>query len=82
MEETVGAMFRLVEDGNVRYLGLSEATPEQIGRAGRVHPIAALQSEYSLWRREPEEGVFPLCRELGIASVASAHWDAGFSRVS
>lgn len=78
IEETVGAMSRLVEDGNIRYLGLSEATPEQIERAWRVHPIAALQSEYSLWTRQPEERVLPLCRELGIAFVAFSPLGRGF----
>jgi aryl-alcohol dehydrogenase-like predicted oxidoreductase len=70
IEETVGAMSRLVEEGKVRYLGLSEAAPATIRRAHRVHPISALQTEYSLWSREPEEEILPVCRELGISFVA------------
>jgi aryl-alcohol dehydrogenase-like predicted oxidoreductase len=69
IEETVGAMARLVEEGKVRFLGLSEAAPETIRRAARVHPIAALQTEYSLWAREPEQELLPLCRELGITFI-------------
>src|SRR5579864_5428902 len=61
IEETVGAMARLVEQGKVRYLGLSEAAPHTIRRAHKVHPIAALQTEYSLWTRDPESGVIPTC---------------------
>src|ERR687894_277540 len=64
IEETVGEMSRLVEEGKVRHLGLSEAGPETIRRAARVHPITALQTEYSLWSREPEDDVLPACREL------------------
>ncbi|HSH08328.1 MAG TPA: aldo/keto reductase [Burkholderiales bacterium] len=70
IEETVGAMAQLVEQGKVRYLGLSEAAPQTIRRAHRVHPITALQTEYSLWTREAEAEVLPLCRELGIGYVA------------
>jgi aryl-alcohol dehydrogenase-like predicted oxidoreductase len=70
VEETVGAMADLVRQGKVRYLGLSEAAPATIRRACAVHPIAALQSEYSLWTREPEAEVIPTCRELGIGFVA------------
>src|SRR3954451_5246095 len=70
IEETVGAMAELVEAGKVRHLGLSEASPETIRRAHRVHPISALQSEYSLWSRDPEEHVLPTVRELGIGFVA------------
>ncbi|MGH8689158.1 MAG: aldo/keto reductase [Burkholderiales bacterium] len=70
IEETVGAMKRLVEQGKVRYLGLSEAAPATIRRAHKVHPIAALQTEYSLWTREAESQILPLCRELGIGYVA------------
>jgi aryl-alcohol dehydrogenase-like predicted oxidoreductase len=70
IEETVGAMARLVEKGKVRRLGLSEAGPETIRRAHRVHPIAALQTEYSLWTRDVEREILPLCRELGIGFVA------------
>ena len=69
IEETVGAMAELVAAGKVRYLGLSEARPEDIRRAHAVHPIAALQSEYSLFEREVEDDVLPLCRELGIGFV-------------
>jgi aryl-alcohol dehydrogenase-like predicted oxidoreductase len=70
IEETVGAMAELVRQGKVRYLGLSEAAPATIRRANGVHPIAALQSEYSLWTREPEAETIPACRELGIGFVA------------
>ncbi len=70
IEETVGAMAQLVEQGKVRYLGLSEAAPQTIRRAHRVHPITALQTEYSLWTREAEAEVLLLCRELGIGYVA------------
>lgn len=70
IEETVGAMSRLVEAGKVRYLGLSEAAPETIKRAAAVHPIAALQTELSLWSREPEAELMPLCQSLGITFVA------------
>lgn len=69
IEDTVGAMARLVEQGKVRHLGLSEASPETIRRAHATHPIAALQSEYSLWSRDPEGAVLPILRELGIALV-------------
>ena len=69
IEETVGALAELVAAGKVRYLGLSEARPEDIRRAHAVHPIAALQSEYSLFEREVEDDVLPLCRELGIGFV-------------
>ena len=70
IEETVGAMAELVRQGKVRYLGLSEAAPATIRRACAVHPIAALQTEYSLWTRDPESEVLPTCRENGIAFVA------------
>ncbi len=70
IEETVGAMADLVRQGKVRYLGLSEAAPASIRRACAVHPIAALQSEYSLWTRDHEAEVIPACRELGIGFVA------------
>lgn len=70
VEETVGAMARLVEQGKVRHLGLSEAAPETLRRAHAVHPITALQTEYSLWTREVEEDLLPLCAELGIGFVA------------
>lgn len=78
IEETVGAMKELVEEGKVRYIGLSEASPETIRRAGRIHPIAALQSEYSLWSREAEEHVLPACRELGISFVPYSPLGRGF----
>jgi aryl-alcohol dehydrogenase-like predicted oxidoreductase len=78
IEETVGAMAELVEAGKVRYLGLSEASPETIRRAHAVHPISALQSEYSLWTRDPEDGPLPTCRELGIGFVAYSPLGRGF----
>jgi aryl-alcohol dehydrogenase-like predicted oxidoreductase len=70
IEETVGAMSELVDEGKVRWLGLSEASPQTIRRAHKVHPIAALQTEYSLWTRDPEDEILPLCRELKITFVA------------
>ena len=79
IEETVGAMAQLVREGKVRYLGLSEAGPDNIRRAHAVHPITALQSEYSLWSREPEsDGVFATVRELGIGFVAYSPLGRGF----
>ena len=78
IEDTVGAMSELVNAGKVRYLGLSEAAPETIRRAHAVHPIAALQTEYSLWTRDPEEGVLDTCRQLGIAFVAYSPLGRGF----
>ena len=78
IEETIGAMAELVEAGKVRHLGLSEASPETIRRAHAVHPIAALQSEYSLWTRDPEEGPLETCRELGIGFVAYSPLGRGF----
>jgi aryl-alcohol dehydrogenase-like predicted oxidoreductase len=78
IEETVGAMARLVEQGKVRYLGLSEAAPATIRRAHRTHPISALQTEYSLWSREPEDEIIPTCRELGISFVAYSPLGRGF----
>ncbi len=78
IEETVGAMAELVAAGKVRYLGLSEASPETIRRAQAVHPISALQSEYSLWTRDPEDGPLPACRELGIGFVAYSPLGRGF----
>ena len=78
IEETVGAMAQLVKDGKVRYLGLSEAGVETMRRAVKVHPIAALQSEYSLWSRDPEDGVLDACRELGIGFVAYSPLGRGF----
>ncbi len=78
IEETVGAMKELVDDGKVRHLGLSEASPETIRRAHAVHPIAALQTEYSLWTRDPEDEVLPTVRELGIGFVAYSPLGRGF----
>ena len=78
IEETVGAMARLVEAGKVRFLGLSEASAGTIRRAASVHPIAALQSEYSLWTREVAQEVLPVCRELGIGFVAYSPLGRGF----
>jgi aryl-alcohol dehydrogenase-like predicted oxidoreductase len=78
IEETVGAMAELVSAGKVRHLGLSEAGPATIRRAAAVHPIAALQTEYSLWTRDPEDEVLPTTRELGIAFVAYSPLGRGF----
>jgi aryl-alcohol dehydrogenase-like predicted oxidoreductase len=78
IEETVGAMAQLVEQGKVRHLGLSEASPETIRRAHAVHPISALQTEYSLWTRDPEDTVLPTVRELGIGFVAYSPLGRGF----
>jgi aryl-alcohol dehydrogenase-like predicted oxidoreductase len=79
IEDTVSAMAQLVEDGKVRYLGLSEAGPDTLRRAMKVHPITALQTEYSLWTRDPEEnGVLATCRELGIGFVAYSPLGRGF----
>jgi aryl-alcohol dehydrogenase-like predicted oxidoreductase len=78
IEETVGAMAELVAAGKVRYLGLSEAAPATVRRANAVHPIAALQSEYSLWTRDHEEDVIPTVRELGIGFVAYSPLGRGF----
>ena len=78
IEETVGAMAELVREGKVRWLGLSEAAPETVRRAHAVHPIAALQTEYSLWTRDPEDGLLELCEEMGIAFVAYSPLGRGF----
>ncbi|HXH51101.1 MAG TPA: aldo/keto reductase [Terriglobia bacterium] len=78
IEETVGAMSRLVEEGKVRCLGLSEAAPATIRRAHRTYPISALQTEYSLWSREPEDELISLCRELGITFVPYSPLGRGF----
>ena len=79
VEETVQAMAKLVEEGKIRYLGLSEASAETLRRASKVHPITALQSEYSLWTRDPEDnGVLAVCRELGIGFVAYSPLGRGF----
>jgi len=78
IEETIGAMAQLVSEGKVRYLGLSEAGAQTLRRAHAVHPIAALQNEYSLWTRDPEDKMLPICRELGIALVAYSPLGRGF----
>jgi aryl-alcohol dehydrogenase-like predicted oxidoreductase len=78
IEETVGAMAELVKEGKVRYLGLSEAGAQTIRRAHTVHPISALQTEYSLWSRDPEDGILAVTRELGIAFVAYSPLGRGF----
>jgi aryl-alcohol dehydrogenase-like predicted oxidoreductase len=78
IEDTVGAMAELVQEGKVRYLGLSEAAPETIRRAHAVHPISALQTEYSLWTRDPEEELLELTRQLGITFVAYSPLGRGF----
>lgn len=78
IEDTVGAMAQLVAEGKVRYLGLSEAAPETIRRAHRVHPITALQTEYSLWSRDPEDEILPTVRQLGIGFVAYSPLGRGF----
>src|SRR5580704_2207206 len=78
IEETVGAMAQLVREGKVRYLGLSEASPQTLRRAAKIHPITALQTEYSLWTRDPEDEVLPTCRELGIGFVAYSPLGRGF----
>jgi aryl-alcohol dehydrogenase-like predicted oxidoreductase len=78
IEETVGAMADLVAEGKVRFLGLSEAGPQTIRRAHQVHPIAALQTEYSLWSRDPEADVLKVTRELGIAFIPYSPLGRGF----
>lgn len=78
IEETVGAMADLVQAGKVRFLGMSEAAPETLRRAHQVHPITALQTEYSLWSRDPEEAILPTVRELGIGYVAYSPLGRGF----
>jgi aryl-alcohol dehydrogenase-like predicted oxidoreductase len=78
IEETVGAMAQLVKDGKVRYIGLSEASSKTLRRAVTMHPISALQTEYSLWSREPEEELLSTCRELGIGFVAYSPLGRGF----
>ena len=78
IEDTVGAMADLVRAGKVRHLGLSEAAPDTLRRACKVHPIAALQTEYSLWSRDPEGGLLAACRELGVAFVAYSPLGRGF----
>src|SRR5437588_6945251 len=78
IEETVGAMALLVKEGKVRYLGLSEASPQTLRRAMKAHPVSALQTEYSLWSRDPEEEILATCRELGIGFVAYSPLGRGF----
>ncbi len=78
IEETVGAMAGLVREGKIRHIGLSEASPQTLRRAAKVHPITALQTEYSLWSREPEDGLLATCRELGIGFVAYSPLGRGF----
>jgi aryl-alcohol dehydrogenase-like predicted oxidoreductase len=78
IEETIGAMAELVQQGKVRYLGMSEAAPATIRRAHAVHPITALQTEYSLWSRDPEDEILPTVRELGIGYVAYSPLGRGF----
>jgi aryl-alcohol dehydrogenase-like predicted oxidoreductase len=78
IEDTVGAMAKLVQEGKIRNIGLSEASPQTLRRAAKVHPIAALQTEYSLWSREPEDKLLALCRELGVGFVAYSPLGRGF----
>ncbi len=78
IEDTIGAMAELVQQGKVRYLGISEATPATIRRAHAVHPITALQTEYSLWSRDPEDEILPVVRELGIGFVPYSPLGRGF----
>lgn len=78
IEETVGAMSDLIKEGKIRYIGLSEASPQTLRRAAKIHPITALQTEYSLWSRDPEGEILPTCRELGIAFVAYSPLGRGF----
>jgi aryl-alcohol dehydrogenase-like predicted oxidoreductase len=78
IEETVGAMAELVEQGKILHIGLSEAAPETLRRAQAVHPVTALQTEYSLWTRDPEAEIIPTCRELGIGFVAYSPLGRGF----
>ena len=78
IEETVGAMAELVNQGKVRYLGLSEASSSTMRRAAQVHPITALQTEYSLWSRDPEDDILATCRDLGIAFIAYSPLGRGF----
>ena len=80
IEETVGAMAELVDEGKVRHVGLSEAAPQTIRRANAVHPITAVQTEYSLWTRDPEAEVLPTCRELGIGFVPYSPLGRGIPR--
>src|ERR1700678_2397612 len=78
IEETVGALAQLVKQGKIRHIGLSDASPQTLRRAPKEHPITALQTEYSLWTRDPEDEVLPTCRELGIGFVAYSPLGRGF----
>ena len=78
IEETVGAMAQLIQEGKIRYIGLSEAAPATLRRAAKVHPITALQNEFSLWTREPEDEILATCRELGVGLVAYSPLGRGF----
>jgi aryl-alcohol dehydrogenase-like predicted oxidoreductase len=78
IEETVGALAQLVQEGKIRHIGLSEASPQTLRRAVKIHPITALQTEYSLWSREPEDEILATCRELGIGFVAYSPLGRGF----
>jgi aryl-alcohol dehydrogenase-like predicted oxidoreductase len=78
IEETVGVMTQLVQEGKIRHIGLSEASPQTLRRAVKVHPITALQTEYSLWSRDPEDEILPTCRELGVGFVAYSPLGRGF----
>jgi aryl-alcohol dehydrogenase-like predicted oxidoreductase len=78
IEETVGAMAQLVQEGKIHHIGLSEASPQTLRRAVKIHPITALQTEYSLWSREPEDELLGICRELGIGFVAYSPLGRGF----
>ncbi len=78
IEDTVGAMAQLIKEGKIRHIGLSEAGPQTLRRAVKTHPITALQTEYSLWTRDPEEEILPTCRELGIGFVAYSPLGRGF----
>ena len=78
IEETVGSMALLVQEGKIRHIGLSEASPQTLRRAVKVHPITALQTEYSLWSREPEDEILAACRELGVGFVAYSPLGRGF----
>jgi len=78
IEETVGAMAELVREGKIRHIGLSEASPQTLRRAAKIHPITALQTEYSLWSRDPEDEILATCRELGVGFVAYSPLGRGF----
>jgi aryl-alcohol dehydrogenase-like predicted oxidoreductase len=78
IEETVAAMGELVREGKIRHIGLSEASPQTLRRAAKIHPIAALQTEYSLWTRDPEDEILATCRELGVGFVAYSPLGRGF----